>query len=123
MTALLATSIPLTMTLMSTYASVDCNDLIMTEPSYQYIRTAASTHLFAFSSNGDLLINESEGEFNMDVWEEACQRARLYCLGMESDIVESEDMSMDASHDPTLKALLHNIVRDKVATENRWKED
>lgn len=121
--ALLATSIPLTMTLSATYLVVDQNHQIVFDPSPQDVRTATSMHVFAFSSDGDLLVNESGGEFEIDIWEEAYEKAKLFCLGTESDDSESEDTSMDSKTGPNLQGFMNDVVRRKVAAENKWKEN
>ena len=120
--ALLSTSIPLSMTLTATLVAVDARRLI-SDPTTEQLKVASSIHVFAFSSHGDLLVMESEGEFDIEIWEEAYQRARLACRGEEEDDSESEDVSMDSNNDTKLEDVLRDAVREKVTREQKWKQD
>ena len=84
------------MTLTATLIAVDASKLI-SDPTAEQLKVASSIHVFAFSSHGDLLVVESEGEFDIEIWGEACQKARLACRGDEEDDSDSEDVSMDSN--------------------------
>ena len=91
----------------------------------QQIKLASSIHVLAFSSRGDLLVVESEGDFTIDKWEEVHQRAKLICHGDEGDESESEseseDVSMDSDDVSKLENVLKEAVETKMAKEQRWK--
>lgn len=120
--ALLSTSIPLSMTLTAALVAVDARRLTL-DPTAEELKVASSIHVFAFSSHGDLLVVESEGEFGIETWEEAYQKARLACRGEEDNDSESEDVSMDSDNDTKLENVLRDAVRRKVAREQKWKQD
>ena len=120
--ALLSTSIPLSMTLTATLIAVDGKRLI-SDPTAEQLKVAASIHVFAFSSHGDLLVVESEGEFGIETWEEAYQKAMLACRGEEENDGDSEDVSMDSDSDTKLEDVLRDAIRQKVAREHKWKQD
>ena len=120
--ALLSTSIPLSMTLTAALVAVDARRLKL-DPTAEELKVASSIHVFAFSSHGDLLVVESEGEFDIEIWEEAYQKARLACRGEEENDSESEDVSMDSDNDTKLEDVLRNAIRQKVAREQKWKQD
>ena len=120
--ALLSTSIPLSMTLTAALVAVDARRLKL-DPTAEELNVASSIHVFAFSSHGDLLVVESEGEFDIEIWEEAYQKARLACRGEEENDNESEDVSMDSDNDTKLEDVLRNAIRQKVAREQKWKQD
>ena len=86
----------------------------------QQIKLASSIHVLAFSSRGDLLLVESEGDFTIDKWEEVHQRAKLICHGDEGD--EGEDVSMGSDDVSKLENVLKEAVETKIAKEQRWKE-
>lgn len=109
------------MTLTATFIAVDRNQQLFFEPCSQDVKTASSLHVFAFSSNRDLLVVESEGEFGIEIWQEVYQKAKLICLGLESDYSESEDTSIDSNNDAKLEDLMKNVVRGKMVVENKWK--
>ena len=110
------------MTLTATLVAVDARRLI-SDPTAEQLKVASSIHVFAFSSHGDLLVVESEGEFGIEIWEEAYQKARLACRGEEEDDSESEDVSMDSNNDTKLENVMRDAVREKVVREQKWKQD
>lgn len=124
MLALLSTSIPLSMTLTATFIAVDFSGKLVQDPSAQQLREAESVHALAFSSHGDLLVVESEGEFDMDVWEAVVHKAAQICRGDEKDGAEDEDenMNIDSEERRTLEDALRDTIREKVAREQKWKE-
>ena len=111
------------MTLAATLVAVDSNDALVVEPSAEEIKLASSIHVLAFSSFGDLLLVESEGDFTRDTLDEVHQEARLTCHGEERDESESEDVSMELDDVPTLAKVLKDAVERKVAEEQRWKKN
>ncbi|KAK4692003.1 hypothetical protein P7C71_g5117, partial [Lecanoromycetidae sp. Uapishka_2] len=123
MMALLATSIPLAMTLSATFLVVDMDQQIIVKPSAQDIIMAMSIHVFAFLSSGELLVDESEGDFEIDIWEEVYKKAKLLCLGNEDEDSESEDMSMESNNAARLQDVMYDEVRRKVESENKWKDN
>ena len=110
------------MTLTATLVAVDARKFI-SDPTAEQLKAASSIHVFAFSSHGDLLVVESEGEFGIEIWEEAYQKARLACRGEEESDSDSEDVSMDSDNDTKLEDVLRDAVRQKVAKEQKWKQD
>ncbi len=85
----------------------------------QQIKLAFSIHVLAFSSYGDLLAAESEGDFTIDIWNEVYRQASLICHGEEED--ESESESEDVSMKSKLENVLKDVVEKKVDKEQRWK--
>jgi len=130
MLALLSTSIPLSRTLTSTFIAVDSSSQLVQDPSIQQLREAESVHVLAFSSHGDLLVVESEGEFDIDIWEAVVHKATQICRGdkndddndNENDEDEDENMNIDSEERRTLEDTLRDTIREKVAREQRWKE-
>ncbi|KAF6221305.1 hypothetical protein HO133_002160 [Letharia lupina] len=122
--ALISTSIPLSMTLTATLVAVNSKDTLIPDPSVQQIKLASSIHVLAFSSHGELLVVESEGDFTMDTWEEVYQKAKLICHGEEEykGENESEDMSMNSEDVSNLENVLKDAVERKIAKSQRWKE-
>ncbi|KAL9063836.1 MAG: hypothetical protein Q9161_009238 [Pseudevernia consocians] len=121
--ALVSTSVPISTTLTATLVAVNSNSTLVIDPSVQQIKLASSIHVLAFSSRGDLLVVESEGDFTIDKWEEVHQRAKLICHGDEGDESESEseDVSMDSDDVSKLENVLKEAVETKMAKEQRWK--
>lgn len=111
------------MTLTATLIAVNSNGALVVKPSAEQIKQASSIHALAFSSHGDLLVVESEGDFTLDTLDEVHQKARLICYGEERDESESEDVSMELDDMPTLANVLKEAVERKVAEEQRWKRN
>ena len=111
------------MTLTVALVAVDSNDALMIKPSTEKINLASSIHVLAFSSHGDLLVAESEGDFTIDTWDEIYQKARLICYGEERDESGSEKISMKSDDVSNLDTVLKDAVERKVAKEQIWKKD
>lgn len=123
MLALLTTSIPLSMTLTSTLLAVDPLGNLIQDPSAQQLREADSVHVLAFSSHGDLLVVESEGEFDLDIWQAVLGKAEQICRGKGKEDGEDKDENMSSGSDEerTLEDNLRDTIREKVAKEQMWK--
>jgi exosome complex component RRP46 len=120
--ALLSTSIPLSMTFTATLIAIAATGKIITNPSPQELRSALSIHVFAFSSLGDLLHVESEGEFSMETWDEAQRTAFMVCHGQDQDDSDQEDVCMDSKDEIRLERILRDAVQGKVMKEREWKQ-
>ena len=120
--ALLSTSIPLSITLTATLVAVNSNNKLVADPSIQQLKLASSIHVLAFSSHGDLLVVESEGNCTIDIWEEVHRKAKLICHGEDENESASEDVSMDSDDVSKLEDGLRDAVERKIAKEQRWKE-
>lgn len=107
------------MTLSSTIVAVTKADVIIQNPSPQQLQKAASVHVLAFSSKRDLLVAESEGTFDLDIWERAFEEAKRLCLGGESSDEESD--AMDTGNLSGLDGVLRDVVGEKVTTDQNWK--
>ena len=92
-------------------------------PSAKDLKDASSIHVFAFSSRGELLVVESEGEFDMDEWEAAHGKARELChwnhWGPKRMVMISRWMLTEGG---SLQNMLRSAVQEKVDREQRWKE-
>lgn len=88
-------------------------------------------HVFAFSGDRRLLLNESDGEFSLQEWEEACEMAEEVCCKEEEEeggvsLGTGDRMEVDAgagmdAHG-NLEKWLREVVRRKVEWEQRWKK-
>ena len=111
------------MSLTATFVAVDSNGALVMQPSLKETKLASSIHVLAFSSHGDLLVVESEGEFTIDEWDEVLQKARSRCHGGERDESGSADVSMELDDVSELETVLKDTVERKVAKEQRWKKE
>lgn len=119
--ALLSAAVPLSMTFSATVLAVTKSGDIISEPSVQTAKAAASLHALAFSSKGHLLLNESQGAFDFETWEQVHERALSLCRGQASP---DEDVSMVENGDKQpLEGFIRETVEDKVHRDYAWKID
>ncbi|OJJ78845.1 putative exosome complex subunit Rrp46 [Aspergillus glaucus CBS 516.65] len=119
--ALLSAAVPLSMTFSATVLAVTKSGDIISEPSVQTAKAAASLHALAFSSKGHLLLNESQGAFDFDTWEQVHERALTLCRGQAGS---DEDVSMAENGDgQPLEGFIRETVEDKVHNDYAWKID
>lgn len=129
--SLLSASIPLSTTLTSVLvaypSSTTKNSAMLLSPTANELLRAKpirSTHVFAFSGDRRLLLNESDGKFSYDEWEEACELAEEVCCKEEDQggVSLGDSMEVDgAVQSQNLEKWLRDVVRTKVQYEQRWK--
>ncbi len=147
--ALLAASVPLSTTYTSTVLAVQpfqqshrstpssetAATRLISDPSPQQLRSATSVHVLTFASanDGGLLLAESEGDFDMSVWEEVYHEAERICRGEAGGVGDGnwdgEDVSMGDDTDEkgadgkgkSLEGALRDVVREKVERDVRWR--
>ncbi|KAB8227481.1 putative exosome complex subunit Rrp46 [Aspergillus alliaceus] len=121
--ALISASVPLSMTFSATVLAVDASGEITREPTTKEAAAATSLHVLAFSSNGHLLLNESQGPFDFDTWEKVHQRALAIChgtlaRGSDGDLAMAEDVDGQP-----LEGALREAVEEKIQQDYAWKID
>ena len=84
--SLLSTTVPLSKTLTSVVVALDSRNTILVRPSASESQKARSTHVLAFSSHRELLLVESEGAFDIDIWETVAETAKALCCGASPEI-------------------------------------
>ncbi|KAL8786906.1 MAG: hypothetical protein Q9213_002537 [Squamulea squamosa] len=121
--ALLSTSLPLNMTLTSTLVAVSRSGELVTGPLIKAMKEPTSLHVLAFSSHGELLVAESEGAFDMDIWDQVYSKAEKLCRGSEtSNMAETDDVDMEPSESDSLENSLRGIIERKTVRDQRWKQ-
>ncbi|KAL8994830.1 MAG: hypothetical protein Q9169_005306 [Polycauliona sp. 2 TL-2023] len=121
--ALLSTSLPLTMTLTSTLVAVGRSGELVLDASAEAVKQAISLHVLAFSSLGELLVAESEGTFDMNIWDQIYTMAEKHCRSSDSGKMAQtdDDVDMEPSKSDNLEDSLKKIVEEKAARDHRWK--
>jgi exosome complex component RRP46 len=130
--SLLSASIPLSTTLTSVlvaYPSSTTKDsaMLLSPTANKLLRAKPirSIHVFAFSGDRRLLLNESDGKFSYKEWEEACELAEEVCCEEdEGGVSLGDSMDIDGavqSQNQNLEKWLREVVRRKVQYEQRWK--
>ncbi|CAD0089085.1 unnamed protein product [Aureobasidium vineae] len=113
--SLLSASIPMSNTFTSTLLAVSSSGDLSINPAPKVLLSASSTHVFAFSSTGNLVLDLSEGEFDLDTWEKAHDKAKEECC--------KEQLSEDAMEEgkPSLQGFVERVVEARVEKERAWK--
>lgn len=92
-------------------------------PDTRQVKQAKSVHVFAYGRQGECLVMESEGDFDIDEWEEAERVVQRVVVGAAS--AEDDDISMDqggAEAGHTLLASMRRAVEVRVDRDGRWRE-
>ncbi|KAF1933201.1 uncharacterized protein M421DRAFT_415562 [Didymella exigua CBS 183.55] len=129
--SLLSASIPLSTTLTSVLVAypshiTKSSTPLLTPTANELLRAKPirSTHVFAFSGDRRLLLNESDGKFSYEEWEEACEMAEEICCKEEDQggVSLGDSMEVDgAMQSQNLEKWLREVVMRKVEYEQRWK--
>ena len=85
---------------------------ICTFPTAAQIMLATSLHVFAYSSTAELILVESEGEFDAEVWDRVAVVAEAVCRG-------GEVAGGDAGRG--LEGWLRGIVGEEIGRAGRWR--
>lgn len=116
MLSLLSASIPLAMTFNAALLAVTSPGKIVLNPEPKALVRASSLHVLAFSSHGDLILDESEGAFDIDVWDNVYDEAKRACCNAEEG-----DMDQDRQ-EPTMQTFVERVVDAKVDKDRSWKD-
>ena len=121
--ALLSASVPMSMTFSATSLAVTSTGDILREPTAEVASSAASVHVLAFSSKGHLLLNESQGAFDLDTWDNVRECALAICRGTASSGSDGDvTMTVDVDGQP-LEGTIREAVEDQVHRDYAWSID
>lgn len=113
-------------TLTSAFVAIPHDESALLSPTANTLLRAKpinSAHVFAFSGDGRLLLNESDGKFSYEEWEEACEMAQELCCKEEvvGGVALGGEMEVDGQHGQNLDKWLRDVITAKVDYEQRWK--
>lgn len=97
----------------------DGADQIVINPPAREIEKSRSVHVFAYTSNQDLILAESEGEFTMEEWDGVLAMARKQCC--PSPQTEDVDMNDDNSAGVDLTTSTRSTLESANAADLYWK--
>lgn len=110
------------MTFSATLLGVTKSGDIVRNPSAVAAKAATSLHALAFSSKGHLLLNESQGRFDLDKWESVREQAASIC--QSTAISGDGDIDMSEGIDTTrLDSFIRETVEDRLHSDYAWKID
>lgn len=122
--SLLSASLPMTATLTSTSLAIlseDGQPQIVTNPTARQIEQSQSFHVFAFTSQNELILAESEGAFTMKDWDDVYSAARRQCC--TTTTIDDTDTPMDIGQptDADLKRFIRSTTEQKTTSDLYWK--
>lgn len=123
--ALLSAGVPMRATASATAVAVarqNGTKKTVVDPSPRDIEMAQSVHVLAFTSHGELLLAESEGDFTVKEWDDVYETAQGICC---RSVPQKEGMAMllddEGTHGPDMRHFLRSTVESKVAADLYWK--
>lgn len=92
-------------------------------PGLSERKRCASLHVLGFGREGEMVLCESEGVFDMEVWEQVYTAARKAVVGREPD--DGEDVVMDDSQQLGLGLMgnFRRAVEARVVKDSKWRAD
>ena len=92
---------------------------IIRNPTLLQSQSADSVHVLAFTSHGELLVAESEGNFTLEDWEEVYEVGKEMCCD-SSVSNDMQDGGMESSGD--MMRFIKSSLQAKVAADLHWKD-
>lgn len=118
--ALVDGGLPLQSTVSAVLVAVSGDGNIKVNPVEKELVSCKSVHALAYTQHGDMLLNESAGEFDLGTWEEVADEAEKACLAAVAPAGEDEGMASGmAEAVPRLRQELDERARDAVA----WRDN
>ncbi|KAK4097533.1 hypothetical protein N658DRAFT_489134 [Parathielavia hyrcaniae] len=124
--ALLSAGVPMRATATGTAVAIMHQDgakQTMVDPSPRDIEKARSVHVLAFTSQDELLLAESEGDFTVKEWDLVYETARGICCRSRPQAKEGMAMLLDdeSTGGPDMRQFLRSTMESKVAADLHWK--
>ncbi|KAL1843751.1 hypothetical protein VTJ49DRAFT_132 [Mycothermus thermophilus] len=119
---LLSAGVPMRATATVTAIAIS-HDKTIIDPSPRDVETARSVHVLAFTSQDDLLLAESEGDFTVKEWDDVYETAKKICCRPAPDgaAMQLDDDESSAAVGPDLRQFLRSMMESKVAADLHWK--
>jgi len=98
--------------------AVSHEDEIIARPSGKELSTCTSAHAFAYNQYGEMLLDESSGLFNVNLYEKVAEAASKICSATIAPHGEDDMMGNGISIDgPWLRQALEEKAKDA----NEWR--
>ena len=94
------------------------DEKIVVDPTQVQISRARSVHALAFTSQGDLLLLESEGQFSLTEWDDVVGAARQVCFHSEDEMAVDTD---EKARPADMKQFIRTVLAAKVAADLHWR--
>lgn len=113
---------PLSMTLTAVLLALTSDGTakrILRDPTLIQCQCADSIHVLAFTSQGDLLVAESEGTFTMGDWDDIYDAGKAMCC---NESKQGDDHEMGQEREGGMQTFVKSTLQAKVAADLHWKE-
>ncbi len=124
------------MTFTSCLAAIVVGSGIEISPDVWERKEVVSLHVMGFLSDGGLLVSETEGETEEELWDAVFEEAKAKCCGSikKEDDEEEEEEKGDAmeveierqvkkEEEETLDQKMKEVVKSEVKKDVKWRED
>lgn len=122
--ALLSAAVPMRATATSAVAAVLLSEgkpQITMDPSPREADKSRSVHVLAFTSFGELLLAESEGDFTMNEWDQVYETSRSACCGVAGGNETHAVLDEAQQSGPDMRQFVRSAAESKVAADLYWK--
>lgn len=108
----------------ATVAAVSLGDgktQITIGPSPRQADKSRSVHVLAFTSFGELLLAESEGDFTMTEWDQVYETSRSACCSTAGSDGIHAVLDDAQQSGPDMRQFVRSATESKVAADLHWK--
>lgn len=117
--ALVDGGIPLERTMSAVLGSVGGEGEVVIDPTEKQIGGCESVHAMVYTMQGDLLLNESAGDFDTEQWKDVADTLKRSAMAAIAPLSEDESMSNGVGEStPWIRQALEENVRDA----GGWRE-
>jgi exosome complex component RRP46 len=119
--ALIDSGLPLATTMSAVLAILRNNGEVIYSPQEKDLLDCKSIHALAFNQDGEQLLEQSSGEFDLDLWEKVVDGAQSACLAAAGSAEEDTDMLDHAGAQSVRQAWLRQALEDRAKVVNAWR--
>lgn len=91
---------------------------LIKNPSLNEFESASSVHVLAFTSQGELLVAESQGTFMMEDWDEVFETGKALCHAEHNKIAHNDMQGVEGEGD--ILEFVKSAMKEKVAQDLHW---
>ena len=111
--------LPLERTMVAALAAVRDGGEVVVEPEEKALVGCKSVHAMAFTSQGDMLLDESVGDFDVGQWQTVAEKLKKAAMAATASKGEDESMANGATEG---SPWLRQALEDKARQGSSWRE-
>jgi exosome complex component RRP46 len=120
--SLIDSGLPLATTMSAILAISRDNHEVVYTPQEKDFVDCRSIHAFAFNQDGEQLLEQSSGEFDLDLWEKVVDGAQSACLAAAAFKQEDANTVDDVAVSDT-QPWLRQALEERAKVVNAWRSD